>query len=197
MPVTLELTRPKSVATNTQNTDLSVGTVVEVDTGIEESQYIPVRIGSIDPPAFTVSGCVTTSSSTSVTTTAGGFARVRVGDVITGTGIPASTTVTAKGSDNNSLTLSQAATATGTGLTLTFDPPAFTPTIYAIRIRYSKSGSAFGVALDFMTYDGTLGSTTATASNATKTTTLLASDGQPILIDIDQFLTNARLDRTA
>jgi energy-converting hydrogenase Eha subunit E len=197
MPVTLELTRPKSVATNTQNTDLTVGTVVEVDTSVEESQYIPVRIGSIDPPPFTVSGCATTISSTSVTTTAGGFARVRAGDVITGTGIPASTTVTAKGSDNNSLTLSQAATATGTSLTLTFDPPAFTPTIYAIRIRYSKSGSAFGVALDFMTYDGTLGSTTATAANATKTTTLLASDGQPISIDIDQFLTNARLDRTA
>ena len=196
MPVTLELTRPKATTTNPQNTDLTVGTVVEVDSASEESQFIPVRIGSIDPSSFTVAGCTTTSGSATVTTTANGFVNVRVGDPVTGTGIAASSTVATK-TDNNTITLNNNATASGTNVTLTFDPTAFTPTVYAIRVRYSKSGSVFGLSFDLMTYDGTLGSVTATAANATKTISLLPSDGLPMQINIDQFLTNARIPQSA
>ena len=53
MPITLELTRPKLSVTNAQNTSLSVSTakIVETDNATEESFFIPITSGSIDPPS--------------------------------------------------------------------------------------------------------------------------------------------------
>jgi len=194
MAINLELVRPKSVTTNAQNTDLSVGTVVEVDTATEESFFIPITLASVDPPSFTVASSVTTNASATVTTTGNGFAKVQVGDAVTGTGIAASTTVSAKTNDN-AITLSQNATASGT-VTLTFDPPAITPTVYALRVKHSKAGSSFGITVDLMTYDGTLCGTAGTAANATKITSFIPANGQPIQVNIDSFLTNARVPQS-
>ena len=201
MPIILELTRPKSSVTNAQNTSLSVSTakIVETDNATEESFFIPITLtsGSIDPPSFTVASCTTSSSSAIVTTTGNGFSSVRVGDVVTGTGIVTSpaTTVSAK-TNNNSITLSQNASAAGT-VTLTFDPPAITPTVYALRVRHSKAGTTFGLAIDLMTYDGSLSGTDGTAINATKTTSLIPADGQLVQVNIDSFLTNLRVPQSA
>ena len=199
MPITLELTRPKLSVTNAQNTSLSVSTakIVETDNATEESFFIPITSGSIDPPSFTVESCTTSSSSAIVTTTGNKFSSVRVGDVVTGTGIVASpaTTVSAK-TNNNSITLSQNASAAGT-VTLTFDPPAITPTVYALRVRHSKAGTTFGLAIDLMTYDGSLSGTDGTAINATKTTSLIPADGQLVQVNIDSFLTNLRVPQSA
>ena len=199
MPITLELTRPKLSVTNAQNTSLSVSTakIVETDNATEESFFIPITSGSIDPPSFTVASCTTSSSSAIVTTTGNEFLSVRVGDVVTGTGIVASpaTTVSAK-TNNNSITLSQNASAAGT-VTLTFDPPAITPTVYALRVRHSKAGTTFGLAIDLMTYDGSLSGTDGTAINATKTTSLIPADGQLVQVNIDSFLTNLRVPQSA
>ena len=195
MPVTLELTRPKSSVTNPQNTSLSVGSVVETDNATEESFFIPVTSGSVDPPSFTVLSCTTTTSSAVVTTTGNGFLNVMEGDVVTGTGIAASTTVLTK-TNNNSITLSQNATASGT-VTLTFDPPAVTPTVYGLRVRHLKAGTSFGLTVDLMIYDGSLGGTAGTANNATKIINLIPADGQLVQIDIDSFLTNLRVPQSA
>ncbi|MHC5610560.1 MAG: hypothetical protein ACYTXA_05960 [Nostoc sp.] len=194
MTVTLELTRPKSVTVNPQNTGLSVGTVVETDTSSEESFFIPVTLASIDPPSFTVTNCTTTNNNATVTTTGNGFASVNVGDPLSGTGIATSTTVSAK-TDNNTITLSQNATASGT-VTLTFDPPAITPTVYGLRVKHSRAGSTFGLTIDLMTYDGTLRGTVGTATNATKITNLVPNDGLPMQINIDSFLTNLRVPQS-
>jgi hypothetical protein len=195
MTITLELTRPKSVATNAQNTALSIGTVVETDTSTEESFFIPVTLASTDPPSFTVANSTTTSGSPTVTTTNNGFQSVQVGDVVTGTGIAASTTVTAK-ANNNTITLSNNATASGT-VTLTFDPPAVTPTMYALKVSHTKAGSVFGLAVTLYTYDGTLGGVVGTAVNATKTIKLTSTDGQPVQINTDSFLNNLRVPPSA
>jgi hypothetical protein len=195
MPVTLELTRPKSSVTNPQNTSLSVGSVVETDNATEESFFIPVTSGSVDPPSFTVLSCTTTTSSAVVTTTGNEFLNVREGDVVTGTGIAATTTVLTK-TNNNSITLSQNATASGT-VTLTFDPPAVTPTVYGLRVRHLKAGTSFGLTVDLMIYDGSLRGTAGTANNATKIINLIPADGQLVQINIDSFLTNLRVPQSA
>jgi hypothetical protein len=199
MAITLDLTRPKSTVTNVQPTALSVSTtkIVETDTATEESFFIPVTLGSIDLLSFTVASCTTINANTTVTTTGNGFSTVRAGDVVTGTGIVTSpaTTVSVK-TNNNSITLSQNATAAGT-VTLTFDPPSITPTIYALRVRHSKAGSAFGLTIDLMTYDGLLSGIDGSPANATKITSLIPADGQLVQVNIDSFLTNLRVPQTA
>ena len=195
MAITLGLTRPKSVTVNAQNTPLSVGTAVETDTPTEQSFFIPVTLASTDPPPFTVPNSITTSGSPTVTTTGNGFVGVKVGDVVTGTGIATSTTVTAK-TDNNTLTLNNNATASGT-VTLTFDPPAVTPTMYALKVTHAKAGSVFGLTLALYTYDGSLGGTVGTAANASKAIKLVTTDGQPIQINTDLFLSNLRVPQSA
>ena len=67
-----------------------------------------------------VSGVTTTISSPSVTVASGGFPGVVAGMSVSGTGIPAGTTVSSVAA--NTLTLSANATASGTGVTLTFSP---------------------------------------------------------------------------
>ncbi len=194
MAVTLELTRPKSVTTNAAPASISVGTIVETDTAQEESFFIPINLASTDPASFTVANCTTTSGSPTVTTTGNGFANVKVGDVVTGTGIAGSTTVTDK-ANNNTITLSNNATASGT-VTLTFDPPAVTPTLYGLKVQHTKAGSVFGLVVTLYTYDGSLGGTAGTAANASKTIKLASTDGQPIQVNIDSFLTNLRVPQS-
>ena len=194
MTITLELTRPKSVTTNDFPSVLSVGTVVETDTNFEESFFIPINLASTDPPSFTVANSTTISGNTQVTTTNNGFQKVQVGDVVTGTGIAASTTVTAK-ANNNTITLNNNATASGT-VTLTFDPPAVTPTLYALKVTHAKAGSVFGLNVALYTYDGSAGGTLGTAANATKTIKLASTDGQPIQVNIDSFLNNLRVPQS-
>lgn len=198
MAITLELTRPKASVTNAQSTQLSVSTakIVETDSTTEESFFIPI-ISEFNPPSFTVTSCITTNASATVTTTGNGFLNVRVGDVVTGTNIVSSppTTVSAK-TNNNSIILNQNANASDTA-TLTFDPPAITPTVYALRVRHLKAGSTFGLTVDLMTYDGSLGGIDGSVSNADKITNLIPADGQLIQINIDSFLTNLRVPQTA
>jgi hypothetical protein len=194
MAITLELTRPKSVTTNANNSVLSVGTVVETDTAQEESFFIPINLASTDPPSFTVVSCTTISGNTSVTTINNGFQGVKVGDVVTGTGIAASSTVTAK-ANSNTITLNNNATASGT-VTLTFDPPAVVPTLYALKVIHTKAGSVFGLNVTLYTYDGSLGGTPGTVVNASKTITLASTDGQPMQINMDSFLSNSRVPQS-
>jgi hypothetical protein len=117
MPITIDFARLKSVTTNATNAVINPGAAVEVDTGLEESQFIPFTHASITPATFNVSGCnITTGSATITTTTANGFANVRIGDVVTvssGGGTIAANTVTAINS-TTSITISVNATAPST-----------------------------------------------------------------------------------
>jgi hypothetical protein len=188
MPV-LTLQIPKSVTTNNFDASLTAGTAVEVDTGVEESTFIPIRLGSINPPTFTVANAVTTNGSATVTTTGNGFLYVRVGDPVAGTGIAGGSTVAAKAS-NNSITLSANATASGT-VTLTFDPPAVTPTVFAIKVLYRSSSANFTVVPIIYVFDGT-NPGTVTESNAIATYPLITADKSPISVDFSNYLTNLR-----
>lgn len=203
MPITIDFARPKSVTTNATNAVISPGAAVEVDTGTEESQFIPFTHASITPATFNVSGCnITTGSATITTTTANGFASVRVGDVVTvssGGGTIAANTVTAINS-TTSITISVNATASSTtanSTVLTFAPPAITPTTWGIQLLYEKKGSVVVIRPTLYLYDGTLGGTAGTPANATTTINLVDSQGNVPSVDLDALYNTIRIGRSA
>lgn len=203
MPITIDFSRPKSVITNATNAIINAGTAVEVDTAQEESYFLPFTHASITPQPFTVANCnLVVSNTTITTTTANGFASVRVGDVITvtgGGGTIAANTVTAVNS-TTSITLSVAPTAgstTANSTTITVTPPAITPTVLAIRLSYVKSGSVVSIRPSFFLYDGSLGGTLGTAANASAVFNLVDSQGNTPSIDLDAFYNTIRVARSA
>jgi hypothetical protein len=203
MPITIDFARLKSVTTNATNAVINPGAAVEVDTGVEESQFIPFTHASITPATFNVSGCnITTGSATITTTTANGFANVRIGDVVTvssGGGTIAANTVTAIDS-TTSITISVNATApstTANSTVLTFVPPAIAPTTWGIRLLYEKRGSVVVIRPTLYLYDGTLGGTTGTPANATTAINLVDSQGNVPSVDLDALYNTIRVGRSA
>lgn len=189
MPITPDgLTRAKLTQTVPITVTIAAGTVVEVDTANEESFFLPLTIGTTDPAAFSVGGTVTTSGSNILTTTNNGFVNVAVGDAVSGAGIPANATVAAKTNDN-AIELSANATASAT-ITAAFDPPAITPTIFAIKLNVKSAGSAINITPEVHKYDGSLRGVAGTAVNSKEKTVL-----QSVSIDLDSFLTNCRVAR--
>ena len=203
MPITIDFARLKSVTTNNVNAVIAPGAAIEVDTGVEESQFIPFTHASITPATFNVSGCnITTGSATITTTTANGFANVRVGDVVTvssGGGTIAANTVTAINS-TTSITISVNATASSTtanSTVLTFVPPAITPTTWGIRLLYEKKGSVVVIRPTLYLYDGTLGGTAGTPANASTAINLVDSQGNVPSVDLDALYNTIRVGRSA
>lgn len=195
MALTLDgLTRPRQTTTTALSPTLVVGTVVE-DSTTEESFFIPVNIPNQDPPSFTVTNCTTTTGSPTLTTT-NSFSDVRVGDPVSGTGIPVSTTVTAIASDNLSLTMSANATGSAT-IIATFNPGNIAAaTMYALKINHVKSGSICNLQITLYTYDGSLAGTLGTAANASASYSLQPITGTMPAIDFDAFLTALRIGRS-
>jgi hypothetical protein len=203
MPITLDFSRPKSVTTNSTNAVINAGTAVEVDTGSEESYFLPFTHASITPSAFNVAGCNLVASNTTITTTtANGFASVRVGDVVTvdsGGGTISANTVTAVNS-TTSITLSVAPSASSSSAnstTLTITPPAITPTTWGIRLTYVKSGSVVSIRPTLFLYDGSLNGAAGTAANASTIINLVDAQGNAPSVDLDAFYSNIRVSRTA
>lgn len=187
------LTRPKATTTDTVTAALTVASAVEVDS-TEESHFIPIRLGATDPSSFTVSSVATTNGSATLTTTGNGFANVKVGDSLSGTGIAGGATVSAKAS-NTSLTMSANATATGS-ITLTVDPPSGTPTVLALKVVYSESGNILSFKPYLYVYDGSLApGVNGSDANYTTVFELQSKDGKPMNVDLDAFLTNYRVFR--
>lgn len=195
MAITLDgMARPKIVTTNSISPQLSVATAVEVDS-TEESFFIPIRLTSTNPPSFTVASVTVTSGSPTLTTTGGGFSAVKVGDVVSGTGIAAGAVVTAKNVNNNSLTLDQNSTQS-TSATITFDPPAGTPDVFALKVILNKSGNTLSLMPELHVYDGSLApGVQGTDANFTKKYSLVDKNNQALVIDLDTFLTNYRVFR--
>lgn len=192
MALTLTTNRDRLAPTTTVSNSLTVGTPVETNTANERSVFFPFEMTK-DPASFTVASCTTTNGDATVTTTGGGFAEVRAGDAITGTGIPTSTTVLSVAVGNNSLELSANATASGT-VTLTVDPPSLTATVCAVKVIFAVNGKAIVPTCQFYSYNGTLEDTEGDETNYTSLSSLLVSP--PISINIDDFLNNIRVART-
>ena len=203
MPITLDFNRPKSTTTNATNATINAGTAVEVDTGLEESYFLPFTHASITPPTFNVSNCNLVATNTTITTTtSNGFASVRVGDVITvssGGGTIAANTVTAINS-TTSITVSVAPTVSSTttnSTVITVTPPAIAPTTWGVRLTYVKSGSVVTIRPTLFLYDGSLGGTAGTAANASVSINLVDPQGNVPSVDLDAFYNSIRVSRSA
>jgi len=104
--------------------------------------YLPISVtltynGALSAVGRDLQGAYGTTANTTtasnILTNVAGFAGVIVGRAITGTGIPANSTITAFDAGAQTITISDNATATGTGVTVT---------IAAGEIRYEVLGSA-------------------------------------------------------
>jgi len=152
--------------------------------------FIPLTT-TVDPGSFDVESCTTTTGSNTVTAAAGSFDGVKVGNAVSGTGIPVACTVAAVSEDGSTLTLSDAATADGT-VTLTFDPDPLTATVYGVELAITQTGYNVYIQAVGHVYDGSLGDTPGTPSNSTSSATL----GGRQAIDMDGFYTKIQIPRS-
>ncbi len=191
MAITLDgLSRPKAATEQTLSLTLFIGTATEYDAvgNGREGVFTPFKLSNIDPSQFAVTSCTTTSGSARITTGGSAFSNVFVGDPVSGTGIPANSTVIAK-IDGGTIDISANATASGT-VTLNFDPAALDPTLFALGTDIIKQGSNLVVKVTAYQYDGSLKGAAGTDTNATSTRELGS-----FTINADEFLSNCRVAR--
>lgn len=126
----------------------------------------------------------TTNSTTTLTTSGGGFSVARIGAAISGTGIPAGTTVLWVSTDNNTLLMSQAAT-NSTSITATFSAGA----LIDVRVGAAITGTGIPASTTVLSVstDGTalVMSQNASASGTvtvTTTTDVLTTRAMPTTI---------------
>lgn len=188
-------TRPKAAASNSLAPALLV-----TNSNNDSSDYIQTVIAYEDvtpsPSTIVVTGVTVTNASAVITKT-NAFALVKVGDPVTGTGIPANTKVLTKTSDS-SLTLTANATATGTP-TLTFTPPVFDANLFVVRKTLTMQGSNLLLNIKAWKSDGVVNKDV-DANGADDTT--VADYGEPILdqtvtLDLDKWLTSMRVARAS
>lgn len=192
MAVTLDsLSRLKSVTTNALSLDILAGTPVETDAA-EESIFIPFNLSGVDQPTFQVSDVTTDGSTGNLSTINDGFANVKVGDGVSGTGIAVGSVVTTV-TDSNNIVVDLNTTAAGT-VTATIDPNNgvnIDPTLFGIKVRFTKSNANLTLTVTYHTYDGSLEDTVGTEGTATSTVTLGTA-----AVNLDAFLTGARVPRS-
>lgn len=186
-------TRPKLATTLPLSLALIGATPVYNDTdNIIDSYY---RIEDLDPPSFTVASVTTTNESATITTTGNGFANVRVGDAVSGTGIAGGAVVQTK-TNNNSLVLSAASTASGT-ITATFNSPAFDASLYGIRQELSISGSILSIKASIYRFTGDQASNANTGNDGLSfaSSSAVKFSEATATIDLDAYLEAARVPK--
>jgi len=196
MPVSVASgTRLKSTTTNALTVSLLAPAATLDDSGDSIIQYIQLENITPNPSSFTCATTTTTNESTSIS--GANLTNVRVGDGITGTGIPGGTTIATKPTATTA-TISQAATATGTP-TVTITPADLDANLLAIKIDATQSGSEVTFAIKVYQSDGTSakGTTTDTSVYTDSGYTEVVAQRRTITIDLDTFLTAARVAKSA
>lgn len=184
MTISANLNRPKAVPV--VEVPLTVGVGNPATDGSTWTQYI--ALNNVDPPEFVRTCAIEESSSTVVVSAGHG---IRVGDVVTGTGIPVSTTVTAV--DVTSITLSEDAEATNAEAELTFNPPAVDARLIGVLGEVIISGTSARIRIRLYR------STGLNVAGGTDTT-VIGDMGNSIgevtgVVNLDTFLSNLRIPR--
>ena len=192
MAISVNATRPKAEANQAIVLPLELGAIQENDDA--DSVFLPLNVTGLTVPDFAIANVTITSGSDVLTVTNDSFVDVQVGDTIAaGTAIATITTVIAK-TDNNNIQVSAAATGSGTE-TLTFTPSnggaGKTITVAGIELGLIQTAQGT-ITIQFTghVYDGSLGDTLGTNSNATSKINL-----NQMAIDIDSIFSNARIPR--
>jgi hypothetical protein len=192
MPVAISGgTRLKATTTDSLNPSILAPTPTLDDSGDSIIQYIQLENITPNPSTFTCAATTTTNSSTAIS--GANLTNVRVGDGITGTGIQGGTTIATKPTATTA-TLSQAATASGS-VTVTITPPVLDANLIAIKTTMSQSGSELSFAISVYKADGTTAKGTTVDTSTYADYTEVAAQRRTVTIDLDTFLTNARVAR--
>lgn len=185
--------RPKATQTNS----LAPGLLVTL-TNDNTNKRFDVKVQHEDvtpsPSSFTVASVATTSGN-AIITKSNGFANVRVGDTVSGTGIGSSAVVVSKQS-NSQVTLSVNSTATGS-VTVTFTPPVFDANLFIVRHTVTMQGFSLQLNVKVYASNGTV-NVDSDADGADNST--VADYGDPLLdqtvpLNLDTWLTNVRVAR--
>lgn len=192
MPVSVASgTRLKATTTDVLTPSILAPAPTLDDSGDAIIQYIQLENITPSPSTFTCASTTTTNESTTIS--GANLTNVRVGDGITGTGIPGGTTIATKPTATTA-TLSQAATATGS-VTVTITPPVLDANLIAIKTAMTQSGSELTFSISVYTTDGTLAQGTTADTSVYTSYTEVAAQRRTVTIDLDTFLTNARVAR--
>jgi hypothetical protein len=179
--------RPKAAQSLTQAVSVTVLNPTEADGSDSFVQYI--QLDNITPDPVTATATADNSDVTLVVQTG---KDIRVGDVVSGTGIQGGTVVT--GVSGTTVTIDNATTQALTDESLTFTPPETDAKLIGIQGNFSLSGTNLvlrirGYAGDGSTVDGPTDSTVVgDMGTATADTT--------IRVDLDSFLSGMRKART-
>jgi hypothetical protein len=179
--------RPKAAQSLTQAVSVTVLNPTEADGSDSFVQYI--QLDDITPDPVTATATADNSDVTLVVQTG---KDIRVGDVVSGTGITGGTVVT--GVSGTTVTIDNATTQALTDESLTFTPPETDAKLIGIQGNFSLSGTNLvlrirGYAGDGSTVDGPTDSTVVgDMGTATADTT--------IRVDLDSFLSGMRKART-
>jgi hypothetical protein len=189
MPISIatDLARPKAAQVVNQTIAVSVLNPTETDASDSFVQYI--QLDDITPDAVTATATADNSDVTLVVQTG---KDVRVGDVVSGTGIQVGTVVT--NVSGTTVTIDNATTQAITDESLTFTPPETDAKLAAIQGNFSIAGTTLtlrirGYAADGSTVDGPTDSSTVADMGT-------AAVDQTMRINLDTFLTAMRSART-
>lgn len=201
MAIAISLDRPVLTATNTVNENIEVGTAVASGNDIDFKVFlddltIPDEVIAASADINWVGTAITATGAA-----VGAFANVKVGDVVSSaTGHTSSQTVTVV-TDSSNLIISAIADADGGNEQLTFQAGStgdLDSTLYHVKLTHSVSGSILTVVPRIYCHDG---SNVFEGSSADNSDDVLFSDGTAktlpaVTINLDDFLTNARVPRT-
>ena len=200
MSIDVTVTRPKLETTN----NFQISVIPTTATTDANKIFLKVLLDDLEPDPISFTCAFTEASDTVTFTNSTGkliSTLIRVGDVVSGVASPfevgAYVTAISVVGTAVTLTISDTAASTGTG-SLTFTVGTVDSTLYILELDHSGSGSNLLVRPALYTFDGTKvadanrdGDDDATIADAASKANLAVQS-----INIDNYLNNARLQRT-
>lgn len=193
---TITGTRPKSIVVN----DLSVGIVlpvIEINTLTNSFiQYFQLENLTAFPSSFIVNSTYELDSTSIVSHEDNSFINVRVGDILSGTGIAENTKVLEK-IDNSNIVVSLPTTSVAVNSPVTFYPQVFNSNLGAYKVSFSQSESILTCVFELYMADPSVindansdGVDDSTIEEYGKVRNLYT-----LHINLDEYLTKARVER--
>lgn len=194
MPVNLSGSRPKTLTRDALPVTLIAEPPIENDTA-NQVRFRVSRQG-IQPPVFTLP-ITTTNNSKTISGT--DLSKLRGGDAIDSTKASGNVTAVNTGTTPHTATISAAATSGG-ATTATVTPPAVDAALYDVVVDHvmNANDATLYISLDLYRFDGLATSDSNLDGKDDVTTDAATKVGNSVQlnIDLDQFLSNARIPRT-
>lgn len=195
-PIAISFDRPKATST------LTVNETIDVATPTVASNYVELRVFlddlSVDNQVIAADPGISWTGSV-ITGPAGTFDDVREGDVISSSsGWVSGQLVSSVSTDGSTVTASASADVDTNNEELTFTPGTIDSTLYYIRLNHSTSGNTLTVVPVISCLDGAGVADGATDDGSDEIDFDAGSKKTlpSVNINLDSFLTNARVART-